>query len=95
MRLAWVAESIDLDVASFRYRCLLPAWALSQRGYRSGIYCKGLPRPEDYDALIVVKNASPSAIESARRFRALDKPVIVDLCDNIFVQTAFRGSIRR
>ena len=86
MRLAWVAESIDLDVASFRYRCLLPAWALSQRGYRSGIYCKALPRAEDYDALIVVKNAAPAAIESARRFRALDKPVIVDLCDNIFVQ---------
>ncbi len=86
MRLAWIAESIDLDVASFRYRCLLPAWSLSQRGYRSGIYCKGMPRPEDYDALIVVKNAAPSAIESARRFRALEKPVIVDLCDNVFVQ---------
>ncbi len=86
MRIAWIAESIDLDVASFRYRCLLPAWGLAERGHENGLFCKSVPHPEDYDVLIIVKNASSSALEAARRFHASGKPVFVDLCDNIFVQ---------
>lgn len=89
MKLAWVVESIDLDVASFRYRCLLPAWALSQFGYESSIFCRTVPDPSGFDALIAVKNAGTSMFAAAQRFRAEDKPVYIDLCDNVFVPGYF------
>lgn len=85
MNLAWFAAAADPNVASFRYRCLIPAWALREMGHDSTIFVDEIPDPEQYDALIAVKSAGSRVDEAARRFRALGKPVYLDLCDNVFV----------
>jgi glycosyltransferase involved in cell wall biosynthesis len=85
MRLAWIVPNADRKVASFRYRCLIPAWALQQIGHDSAILVDELPDPSEFDALIIVKQAGERLHEVARAFRASGKPVFLDLCDNIFV----------
>lgn len=85
MKLAWLAAVADPNVASFRYRCLIPAWALSDHGHDSTIFVDEVPNPEGYDALIAVKSAGRRVDEAAARFRAAGKPVYLDLCDNVFV----------
>lgn len=85
MKLAWIAATADPNVASFRYRCLIPAWALRELGHDSTIFVDELPEPERFDALIAVKSAGDRLDEVARRFRAQGKPVFLDLCDNIFI----------
>jgi glycosyltransferase involved in cell wall biosynthesis len=85
MRLAWIVPNADPTVASFRYRCLIPAWALQQIGHDSAIFVDERPDPAAFDALIVVKQAGERLHDVARAFRARGKPVFLDLCDNIFV----------
>ncbi|MGH6891884.1 MAG: glycosyltransferase [Dongiaceae bacterium] len=85
MRLAWIVPNADAKIASFRYRCLIPAWALQQIGHDSAIFVDGRPDPSQFDALIVVKQAGDRLDEVAQAFRARGKPVFLDLCDNIFV----------
>ena len=85
MRLAWIVSDADPAVASFRYRCLVPAWALQQAGHDSVIFSDQHPDPSSFDALIVVKQAGERLHGVARDFRSRGKPVFLDLCDNIFV----------
>lgn len=85
MKLAWFAAAADPNVASFRYRCLVPAWALRDFGHDSAVFVDEVPDPESFDALIAVKSAGSRVDEAARRFRAHGKPVYLDLCDNVFV----------
>jgi hypothetical protein len=85
MKLAWLAAAADPNIASFRYRCLVPAWALRDLGHDSTVFVDEVPNPEHYDALIAVKSAGARVDEAARRFRAQGKPVYLDLCDNVFV----------
>lgn len=85
MRLAWIVPNADPKVASFRYRCLIPAWALQQVGHSSAIFVDEQPDPSEFDALIVVKQAGERLHDMARAFQARGKPVFMDLCDNIFV----------
>ena len=85
MRLAWIVSSADPRIASFRYRCLMPAWGLGKYGHQSTVFCDTLPEPGEFDALIVVKLADDRLKELARQFSARGKRVFFDLCDNIFV----------
>jgi glycosyltransferase involved in cell wall biosynthesis len=85
MKLAWIAATADPNVASFRYRCLIPAWALRERGHDSTIFVDEVPDPHRFDALIAVKNAGDRLDQVARQFRAQNKPVFLDLCDNVFI----------
>ncbi|HNB27832.1 MAG TPA: hypothetical protein PLR41_12775 [Alphaproteobacteria bacterium] len=85
MKLAWIAATADPNVASFRYRCLVPAWALREQGHESTIFVDDLPNTDHFDALIAVKNAGGRLDDAARQFRAQGKPVFLDLCDNIFI----------
>src|SRR5262245_46539909 len=85
MRLAWIVPDADPKVASFRYRCLIPAWALQQIGHDSAIFANEQPDPAEFDALVVVKQAGERLHDVARAFQAHGKPVFLDLCDNIFI----------
>lgn len=85
MRLAWIVPDADPTVASFRYRCLIPAWALQRMGHDNAIFVDQQPDPAAFDALIVVKQAGDRLHGVARAFQARGKPVFLDLCDNIFV----------
>lgn len=85
MKLAWIAATADPNVASFRYRCLVPAWALREMGHESTIFVEEMPEPDRFDALIAVKNAGDRLDGLAQQFRAQGKPVFLDLCDNVFI----------
>jgi glycosyltransferase involved in cell wall biosynthesis len=85
MKLAWIAATTDPNVASFRYRCMVPAWALGELGHESTVFVDEMPEADQFDALIAVKNAGDRLGDVARRFRAQGKPVFLDLCDNVFI----------
>lgn len=85
MRLAWIVAGADPKIASFRYRCLTPAWGLLGLGCESRIFGDAQPDPEAFDALIVIKLAGQHLAAVAKSFRARGKPIILDLCDNVFV----------
>lgn len=85
VRLAWVVAEADPKIASFRYRCLIPAWGLHRLGCESRIFSDAPPDPRAFDALIVVKLAEPQLAAVAKSFRACGKPIILDLCDNVFI----------
>lgn len=83
MRIGWYAKSYNRSKASIRVRLYEPMEALRARGLDIGIYTDGC-NPEDYDAVIFSKAIDPRAINIAQQLRAIDRPVIFDLCDNLF-----------
>jgi glycosyltransferase involved in cell wall biosynthesis len=85
--LLWKLNSIDLAMASVRYRCFLPVQYLNLLGYRSFICSTKqeidlIPQP---DAIIFVKSFKSSDLQLAREAYNRNIPIIIDLCDNIFV----------
>lgn len=85
--LLWKLNSIDLAMASVRYRCLLPVQYLNLLGYRSFICSTKqeidlIPQP---DAIIFVKSFKISDLQLALEAYNRKIPIIIDLCDNIFV----------
>lgn len=83
MRLA----SIETSLASVRYRGLLPACALSDLGW--GVTLTSRARQQDSDGArlaIAVKPLTRTDSDWTRRMRDAGIPVVVDLCDNIFVE---------
>jgi hypothetical protein len=82
----WCVSTLSLDVASIRYRAILPAVALEAEGHRCEIFDHFNPPALDtLDVLIVVKNFSVEGYGIMQRANRLGIPVIFDLCDNIFV----------
>ncbi|MFT4178105.1 MAG: glycosyltransferase [Thermomonas sp.] len=91
-RIGWCVSSLDARVASVRYRALLPMVALEAIGCRSVVFTAGAsPRLRELDALVFVKNFSLECANLAQQARALGKPVILDLCDNIFIEDYGKG----
>jgi glycosyltransferase involved in cell wall biosynthesis len=86
-RIAWKVLRLGLDMASVRYRALLPALALQVHGYESTFIQQGesLTDYSSFAAAIFVKSFSPEDLELAKAFVASGVPVFLDLCDNVFV----------
>lgn len=84
----WRVSRRSLDLASVRYRALLPAVALEAHGYRSIIAdaASGIPL-EAADIIIFTKSFSVRDIELATRARASGKAVFADLCDHVFIDS--------
>jgi glycosyltransferase involved in cell wall biosynthesis len=84
--LLWKLHTLDYRIASVRYRALLPIQALSRRGHRSYI-CKsfGVDQLRDVEAVIFVKSLALKDLLFAQRTSEAGIPVVLDLCDNIFV----------
>ena len=84
---AWKVFRYSPRVASVRYRCILPMLALADSGWRSIVFEEGEALLEtSLSALIFVKSFSKSDLALARRLHARGVPIILDLCDNIFVE---------
>lgn len=85
--LVWKTQTLKVTVASLRYRCLLPLRYLAQQGMRSTI-CAGSQRvrltPHTY-AIIFVKSFREDDVKTCERAYQLNVPIILDLCDNIFI----------
>lgn len=84
----WKIKSENLNVASLRYRCLIPVKYLEGKGYNSLIYAnqdkiKFYWKPE---AIIFVKSFSKHDVKLAQLAKQKNIPIILDICDNIFVE---------
>ncbi len=86
-RIAWKVFSLAPEIASVRYRCLLPVLAMRSMGVHSHVLEQGetLAIPPDLAAFVFVKSFTAQDVALARRARRYGVPVILDLCDNIFV----------
>jgi glycosyltransferase involved in cell wall biosynthesis len=87
--LIWKTNSFDVNIASVRYRCLLPSRYLEARGYQSCFYHGNseidLHEWSNKDVLIFVKSFTPHDLCLSEKAQSLGIPVILDICDNIFI----------
>lgn len=93
IELAWRIAKPALDLASVRYRALLPIVALSENRIRSRL----LPKPDctklgSASHLIVVKCFSAADVELVKSASRSGIHTIFDLCDNIFVNGYGHGA---
>jgi hypothetical protein len=92
INVGWCVASLSLDMASVRYRALLPLLALEAEGFICSLFTsRGAVNLEELDALVIVKAFSIESLALVQRARALNIPVIIDLCDNIFVPGYGKG----
>ena len=85
--LVWKLHSLDHHIASVRYRALLPVRGLKRRGVVSRFYRSlSVERFRDADVVIFVKSFTLKDFILAQRIRKHRIPIVLDLCDNIFVQ---------
>ena len=86
-KIGWKVAKLSLNVASVRYRALLPVLALQEAGKNCHVFA-------DYDAcnldglslLVIVKGLIPNDLELARKAHERGIPLVLDLCDCIFVE---------
>lgn len=87
LRIGWKVSKLSLQVASVRYRALIPLIALNHFQCHSRIFAT--PRAQylkNIDLLILVKPITPSDYSLAQAAASRGIPVIYDLCDNIFIE---------
>ena len=82
-RYAWHAKSFNPKKASIRLRLIQPMEFLRDRGVNVETYSRDIG-PRGYDGIIFSKSHSSEAVQIAREARLLGKPVVYDICDNLF-----------
>ncbi len=84
--LVWKLHTLDYRIASARYRAVLPMRALASHGTRS-LVCRslGMDQLRGAEALIFVKAFTLKDLMFAQRAFEMGVPIVLDLCDNIFV----------
>lgn len=82
----WKVSSLNIGLASLRYRALLPILALDSLEIKSRIFLR-TERVclEGLDVLVIVKSFTLGDFWLAQEAAKLKVPIIFDLCDNIFV----------
>ena len=84
--IGWKISSPAINVASVRYRCLLPILALRSASIDAHIFSK--PRSENLDGLaclVFVKSFTSEDYLLALQASQRAIPIVLDLCDNIFI----------
>ena len=82
-RFGWHAKSYNPKMASIRLRMLMPINFLRGCGMEVEPYSSEVG-PQGYDVLLFSKSFSDEAVQIAREARRLGKPVVYDICDNLF-----------
>jgi hypothetical protein len=86
LRIGWKVSSLSMDLASLRYRALLPILALQAAGAECVMFSSPQAAHLDaLDALVIVKSFSPGDVLLAQRAAERGVPVIYDLCDNVLL----------
>jgi hypothetical protein len=86
INIGWKVSTISPNLASVRYRALLPLIALEQRGCRCRIFSRPSRQNLDgLDLLVIVKSFEHGDVNLAQEANARGIPVVFDLCDNIFI----------
>ena len=86
--LVWKIQTLNINVASLRYRCLFPLRYLANRGVVSEIYgskdtVKLTPQTK---AIVFVKSFHHVDVATCDRAHKQNIPIVLDLCDNIFIE---------
>lgn len=84
--IGWKVASLDFNMASVRYRALLPLLALESHGKTYRVFsslCQA--KIDTLDLLVIVKSFTADDLALLQLARARGVPVLLDLCDNIFV----------
>jgi hypothetical protein len=86
-KIVWKVNAFRIKAASFRIRCFLPALNLENKGFFSVILEKDekIENFDGCDVLIFVKSFSKHDYHLAMQAAKKNIPIILDLCDNIFV----------
>lgn len=75
----------DLRLASVRYRGLLPGCAFEDLGWKVVVGAGAAMPPEDTSLVVAVKPLSERDVSWLRAVDRLGLPIVVDLCDNVFI----------
>jgi glycosyltransferase involved in cell wall biosynthesis len=81
--------SLSVNVASVRYRAMLPALYLLRRGVAAEVRSGRIPDDvlKQAHCLVLVKAFSEDAVSTAISARRFGVPIILDVCDDIFVES--------
>lgn len=86
--IGWKVASLSFSVASVRYRAMLPLLALEQKGYKCRIFSDAdSGQLAELDLLVFVKSFTADDFSLAQLASARGLPVLLDLCDNIFISS--------
>ena len=86
LRVGWLLPNLDVNTASTRYRCFHIARVLAQWGVEHSFYTEpdvASASLEKIDVLIIVKRVEPDLIELVARANERNRPVFLDLCDDL------------
>lgn len=88
----WKVSSLSADLASVRYRALLPALGLQAAGIASTftVTARVDLLEQSIRAVVIVKSFAADDLVLASEAKTRGIPVVYDLCDNIFVP-GYRG----
>jgi glycosyltransferase involved in cell wall biosynthesis len=98
LRVGWLLPSREVGTASIRYRCFHVARMLAQWGVENSFFTKpDVPSGafQQLDALIIVKRIDPDIMELVARAKDQNKPVYLDLCDDVLHERRDAGALRR
>lgn len=86
-RIGWCVASLSSDIASVRYRAILPLLALEAERCSCQLFTSASTVSfDEMDALVIVKSFTVESYHLAQEASAKGVAVIIDLCDNIFIE---------
>ena len=86
--IGWKVSSLTLSMASVRYRAMLPLLSLEQAGQSCRVFSDAdNAHVEELDLLVIVKSFTADDFGLVHRAVERGVPVVLDLCDNIFIST--------
>jgi glycosyltransferase involved in cell wall biosynthesis len=86
MQVGWKVNALAANIASVRYRAVLPMIALESTQVRSRLFSSGLESNlDELDVLVIVKSFTADDLRLAQLAAARGIRVVYDLCDNIFI----------
>jgi len=84
----WKVSANDVNVASVRYRAILPVLALKDKNISSTLFSDvNSVDVCDFDILVIVKGLTVADLRIAHDAHKRNIPIVLDLCDNIFVES--------
>lgn len=84
----WKVASLSFSIASVRYRAMLPLLALEQNGHKCRVFSDAdSEQLAGLDLLVIVKSFSADDFALTQQAVAHGVPVVLDLCDNIFISS--------
>ena len=84
--IGWKLASLEFKMASVRYRAMLPLLALESHGSTCRVFSSlNHAQLDTLGLLVIVKSFTTEDLALMQLARARGVPVLLDLCDNIFV----------